>query len=83
MSNGHCSTCDIEARCAYQYKPCDCAGKRKFTPMHHPTQVLRRFVKMMDECDDRPFSVNELSDLADIASEARRVLEERDNQDAQ
>ena len=30
--NGHCSTCDVEAQCGYKYKPCDCAGYRKFTP---------------------------------------------------
>lgn len=28
--NGHCSTCDVEAKCAYQYKPCDCCNYRKF-----------------------------------------------------
>lgn len=28
--NGHCSTCDIEKMCGYQYKPCDCCNYRKF-----------------------------------------------------
>jgi len=30
--NGNCDTCDVEANCAYQYKPCDCANYRKFRP---------------------------------------------------
>lgn len=30
--NGRCETCDIEEQCGYKYKPCDCAGYRKFTP---------------------------------------------------
>lgn len=29
--NGHCSTCDVEHLCFYQYKPCDCCNYRKFT----------------------------------------------------
>lgn len=28
--NGRCETCDVEQRCGYQYKPCDCADYRKF-----------------------------------------------------
>ena len=28
--NGHCSTCNIEKMCGYQYKPCDCCDYRKF-----------------------------------------------------
>lgn len=37
MVNGHCSTCDIEGRCGYQYKPTDCANYRKFVqkPIEH------------------------------------------------
>ena len=30
--NGHCSTCDVEARCGYPYKPCDCCDYRKYVP---------------------------------------------------
>ena len=28
--NGHCSTCNIEHQCGYQYKPCDCRDYMKF-----------------------------------------------------
>ena len=30
--NSHCSVCDVEQQCGYQYKPCDCCNYRKFTP---------------------------------------------------
>lgn len=28
--NGHCTTCNIEKQCGYQYKPCDCRDYMKF-----------------------------------------------------
>lgn len=27
-----CGSCEREAICEYQYKPCDCVGYRKFVP---------------------------------------------------
>ncbi len=30
--NSHCEICDIEDRCGYEYKPCDCCNYRKFKP---------------------------------------------------
>lgn len=30
--NGNCRSCDREAECAYEYKPCDCCDYRKFKP---------------------------------------------------
>ena len=36
--NGHCSTCDVEKQCGYQYKPCDCCNYRKFKPLP-PTEA--------------------------------------------
>jgi len=30
--NSHCSVCDVEHKCAYPYKPCDCCNYRKFVP---------------------------------------------------
>lgn len=36
--NSHCSICDVEDKCAYPYKPCDCCNYRKFKPKanHEP-----------------------------------------------
>ena len=28
--NSHCSVCDVEKQCGYEYKPCDCCNYRKF-----------------------------------------------------
>ena len=30
--NSHCSVCDVEKDCGYEYKPCDCCNYRKFKP---------------------------------------------------
>lgn len=30
--NSNCNSCDAEADCAYEYKPCDCCNYRKFVP---------------------------------------------------
>ena len=38
--NGHCSTCDVEKQCGYQYKPCDCCNYRKFKPLPLPPESL-------------------------------------------
>jgi len=37
--NGHCSTCDVEDKCAYPYKPCDCCNYRKFVKKINPSSM--------------------------------------------
>ena len=37
--NGNCQTCDIEYRCGYEYKPCDCCNYRKYRPKYGWTAV--------------------------------------------
>ena len=34
--NSHCDYCDVEAKCGYEYKPCDCCNYRKFVPKPEP-----------------------------------------------
>ena len=34
--NSNCNYCDVEAKCAYPYKPCDCCNYRKFVPKAPP-----------------------------------------------
>jgi hypothetical protein len=43
-NNGHCSTCDVEKQCAYEYKPCDCCGYRKFKAKEEPKPVVLKLV---------------------------------------
>jgi hypothetical protein len=39
--NSHCSVCDVEKDCGYQYKPCDCCNYRKFKPKQAEKQLAQ------------------------------------------
>lgn len=43
--NSHCSVCNIEKECGYEYKPCDCCNYRKFKPKpaDHPLAQAIQF----------------------------------------
>lgn len=39
--NSHCSVCDVEKKCGYEYKPCDCCNYRKFKPIQAEQPVAK------------------------------------------
>lgn len=45
--NGNCSTCDVEDKCAYPYKPCDCRDYLKFVPKPKPKAKVYPFIRLV------------------------------------
>jgi hypothetical protein len=67
--NGNCETCDIEAECGYEYKPCDCCNYRKFKPKPAMTfqmtftkpAALAKIARIKELLAERPMTALELS----------------------
>lgn len=41
VMNSYCDYCDVEDKCDYLYKPCDCCNYRKFTPKPEPVNETK------------------------------------------
>jgi hypothetical protein len=52
--NGHCSTCNIEKECGYEFKPTECCDYRKYREPSLHSKPIDRYSVLLKKGEFNP-----------------------------